>query len=75
MKRVAMTAGLGGIALLVGLASGVATLWLLSVSALAAGLGWMLGGTPAGPSGPEAHTGSGTDGGGMGSSNGGGEGG
>jgi hypothetical protein len=73
MKRVVLAGGIGGFALLVGLVSGTNIVWVGAMTLVAGGLGWMLGGTPAGASPPGPHTGAGPDGSG-GSGNGGGEG-
>jgi hypothetical protein len=51
------------VVLVVGGTSGLGTVWLVGGTVLAGGFGWMLGGLPSGPSGPEPYAGNGTDGG------------
>jgi hypothetical protein len=60
-KKPLFAAAFAGVVLRVGTASGLATAWLIGGAFLAGGFGWMLGGTPAGPSGPDSYTGSGPD--------------
>lgn len=61
MKRILLAGFFGIVVLAVGSVAGLATLWLLAGTALAAGFGWMLGGMPSGP-GSDAHTGGGNGG-------------
>lgn len=62
MKRILLAAGMGGAILFIGALSGLGTFGLVAVTAMAGGFGWVLGGLPSGPSGPESHTGAGPDG-------------
>ena len=62
MKRFVLAGALGGVALLVGLVSGTNIVWVGAMTLFGGGLGWMLGGTPAGASPPGPHTGNGPDG-------------
>jgi hypothetical protein len=66
MKRILLALGLVLLVLVVGGSSGLGTVWLAGGAVLAGGFGWMLGGLPTGPSGPEPQAGSGPDGGGGG---------
>jgi hypothetical protein len=71
MKRLVFAVLLGGVALAVGGASGLAAVWLAGGTALAAGFGWMIGGLPGGAgadgsSGADDGGDSGGDGGGGG---------
>jgi hypothetical protein len=75
MKRLALTVLFGGVVLVAGGSSGLGTAWLIGGAALAGGFGWYLGGTPPGPSGPEAHIGNGPVDGPVGGSDSGGDGG
>lgn len=61
MKKPLFAAAFAALVLLVGSASGLATVWLVGGAVLAGGFGWMLGGAPSGPSGPDSYTGNGPD--------------
>jgi hypothetical protein len=64
MKRPILALAFGCLALVVGTVAGLATFWLTLGAAAAAGVGWLLGGTPGGGSVSVGYDGSGSDGGG-----------